>query len=367
MRQLMVRKIAQQEISRCHHGNIAELQIIPRILGNDNVATSSNSTLVLKKIFEIPNILMAQRFVQLLGISWENRDSLAKSANKLIAIAPWRTTLNVIDIGVREVRNTILNHTSLPQIDNSFCKKGVIPAFSKINQYICIQKYFHLSPKIYLVRSSAASSGVNLNHSTSSCVSGDTLISAIFLARNSSSALRFASSTSRMASFRNSMTMYMSLTFIPRISPKYGAIGVDWICLAAVVITPLFLRCKDKNNFKQPQYLKKYFIVIDVIKQLFSHQLDIPFIGWICTIIGFSVPTQIPGVHDFDGAKGKFFKLTGTNRHPLTTAEFSVTHLLTSLLRFTTNPTCDGGAFFTSTHKVSKCYGWSRSVVEPPG
>jgi hypothetical protein len=54
-----------------------------------------------------------------------------------------------------------------------------------------------LSPRIYRVRSSVASSGVSLSHSTSSCVSGDTLISAIFCDRNSSSSLRLASSASR--------------------------------------------------------------------------------------------------------------------------------------------------------------------------
>ena len=74
----------------------------------------------------------------------------------------------------------------------------------------------------------------------------------------------------------------------------------------------------------------------------FSHQLDVPFIAWLCSVIGFAVTAQIPRIHDFDSAKRKFLELNGIQRHSLAMAKLSIAHLFSTLLGFTTSPTCDG-------------------------
>ena len=84
----------------------------------------------------------------------------------------------------------------------------------------------------------------------------------------------------------------------------------------------------------------------------FSHQLDVPFICWFCMVIGFSITTQIPRIHNLNCTIGELFKLTCANGHSFTTAKLSVAHLLSSLLRLTTCPISNGRTFFTSTHNA---------------
>lgn len=245
----VVLEVVQQEIPCRHQRKSAELHVVPDVVGHNNVATGGKRALVLKKVFKIANVFMVQGNVQLRRIARKHDDTLTEATNKLIALLTRCSTLDIIDVGVRKVRDTILNLTRFPQIENGFSQAGIVPVVGDVNQDISVQENFHLSPRIYRVRSSVASSGVSLSHSTSSWVSGDTLISAIFCDRNSSSSLRLASSASRIASLRNSMTKYMSLTFISRISPIYGAIGVDKTRFAAVVITLCFAAAKiDRNS-----------------------------------------------------------------------------------------------------------------------
>ena len=122
--------------------------------------------------------------------------------------------------------------------------------------YICMRKcsiYFLSTskPNIHLVRSSAASSGVNLSQPTSSSISGSIFTSAIFLARYSSSAFRFASSASWMASFIYSTTSCIKSSSASFVQSRMGANAEAWILLAAAVITHQCFgsRCKDRYLF----------------------------------------------------------------------------------------------------------------------
>lgn len=85
----------------------------------------------------------------------------------------------------------------------------------------------------------------------------------------------------------------------------------------------------------------------------FTHQLDVPFICWLCMVINFPITSKFPSIHDFNCKIGKFFKLTYAKKHSFKPTEFSITHTLPALLGFTTSPACDGRTFPTSTHNDS--------------
>ena len=137
------------------------------------------------------------------------------------------------------------------------------PDSSQIDENVCVKKNLHLlsSPKMYLVRSSFASSGVRRVCSINFFILGEMFISAIFLAKNSSSALRLVSSASRMDSCKNSMTAYITSGSAPFVASKMGAKGDAWIFLTVAVITSFFLiSCgKSTTNKRNKQIINKNY------------------------------------------------------------------------------------------------------------
>ncbi len=240
-KQLLVPKELQQKVARSHQRQLTELTIVSGVVGDNDITASGNSTLVLQQVLEITNILMIQCSIQLGGIARKDCYPLTELADKAISFQPRHITLDIVDIGKCEIRCTRFKSTILSQFIYHSALHGILSFFGKVHKDIGIKKHFHRSPSIYRVRSSAASSGVSRRRSNKSCVSGEMFISAIFLARNSSSALRLASSASCMASCRKSTTAFISLTFILLITSMYGAIGVACTLFVATVIkTPFF-------------------------------------------------------------------------------------------------------------------------------
>ena len=83
---------------------------------------------------------------------------------------------------------------------------------------------------------------------------------------------------------------------------------------------------------------------------LFSHQLDVPFISWLCMIVILSITTQIPLFNDFPLTIRKPFKLAGMNHCMFSTSKHTMAHLFTLFLRFATAPCANRRSFSTFTH-----------------
>ncbi len=240
-KRLLAPKELQQKVARGHQRQMTELTIVPGIVGDNDITASGNSTLVLQQVLEITNILMIQCSIQLGGIARKDCYALTELTDKAISLLLRHITLDIVDIGKCEIRCTCFKSTILSQFIYHPALHGIFSFFGKVHKDISIKKHFHRSPSIYRVRSSAASSGVRRSMSNNLCVSGEILISAIFLAKNSSSALRLASSASCMASYKKSTTAFISLTFMLLITSMYGAIGVACTLFVATVIkTPFF-------------------------------------------------------------------------------------------------------------------------------
>ena len=124
------------------------------------------------------------------------------SIQHLIAQSPFTVTLDIINVGITQIRRVKFQRTISAILKDVLGNNRSFSVFDNIYKDVCVKKNFHFlstsKPNIHLVRSSAASFGVNLSQSTSSSISGSMFTSAIFLARYSSSALRLTSSASRM-------------------------------------------------------------------------------------------------------------------------------------------------------------------------
>ena len=95
-----------------------------------------------------------------------------------------------------------------------------------------------------------------------------------------------------------------------------------------------------------------YHIVPVSLQWLLSHHPNEPLFGRFTIMIAFSIPTQIPRAHNFDGEERKSFIFPDTNHLMFPTTEFAIANLFSSLLRFTTNPTTDGSSFSASAHII---------------
>ena len=221
MERLMTFEIIQQKISRCHKRKLAEFLIVFGVISHNDITTCRKSTLVLQQVFEIAHGSIAQSSIKLMSVARQYSKTFTKVVKNFVTFSFCSFFQNIIQIGKGKIRST--------HIDNAACSKLVYHSTLQreftiicyIHKDIGVKKNFHFrsSPKIHLVRSSAASSGVRRSASNNSSISGEISISAIFFARNSSSAFRLASSAFRTVSFRNSITTLMSLIFIPCMIP----------------------------------------------------------------------------------------------------------------------------------------------------
>lgn len=62
-KRLLVPKELQQKVARGHQRQLAELTIVPDIVGDNDITASGNGTLVLQQVLEITNILMVNTLV----------------------------------------------------------------------------------------------------------------------------------------------------------------------------------------------------------------------------------------------------------------------------------------------------------------
>ena len=243
MLERMIFEIVQQKISRRHKRKLAEFLIVFGVVRHNDITTCSKSTLVLQQVFEIAHGSMVQCRIKLMCVARQYSKTFTKIVKNFMTFCFCSFFQNIVQIGKGKIRSTHLENATCSELEYHSTLLREFAIICYIHKDIGVKKNFHFrsSPKIHLVRSSAASSGVRRSASNSSLTSGEISISAIFFARNSSSAFRLDSSASRTVSFRNSITTLMSLMFIPRMIPMYGAIGVSDTLCANVVITSLYL------------------------------------------------------------------------------------------------------------------------------
>ena len=244
MENLLVSEKIQKKITRGHQRQLAELSIVTYVVRNNDIAVSCNSTHILQEILKVTHVVMDKCGVKLMRITRKNRNAFSETPHKFITVSSWNVPFDIVNIGKGKIRGTYLKDTPLGKFIYRTTLHGVFSFINNIDENVCVKKYFHFlsRPKIHLVRSSAASWGVSLNPLNSSSTSGEISNSAIFLAKNSSSALRLVSSASRIDSCKKSTTAFISFTSILLITSMYGAIGVDCTLLVASVMTTPFFK-----------------------------------------------------------------------------------------------------------------------------
>lgn len=110
----------EQEFFGSHERQLTELEKVSFVIYNDNIATSSKRTLILKHVL---SVLHGSRecVVKLFGIAWQNRCNIAGTLNHTISFFLTAVAKNISHIGIRKIRSKKFKHTYFARFNDDFC------------------------------------------------------------------------------------------------------------------------------------------------------------------------------------------------------------------------------------------------------
>ena len=235
-----------------------------------HIATTGESTLILHHVLKVAHRAEGHSLLELRRIHRQDLNATGGFLQAIINLLSATTMKKVRHRRESYRSHTITDQPPFPKVQQERCFRAMFAVVDVIHKDIRVKKYalhrfgLHLL-RIYFVRSSESSSSVKFTGcSRNHLVSGDSgtlnFLRAIST-RLSELTAAFVSSASSITSLRNVTTIWMSCRLIPRISPIYGAIGVDFTCCAVAVIIfcVLVLRHKGTNNLRTNKTNKKYF------------------------------------------------------------------------------------------------------------
>ena len=174
------------------------------------------------------------------------------SIQHLIAQSPFTVTLDIINVGITQIRRVKFQRTISAILKDVLGNNRSFSVFDNIYKDVCVKKNFHFlstsKPNIHLVRSSAASFGVNLSQSTSSSISGSMFTLPFSWPDTHTRPCAWLPQLHGWASFIYSTTSCIKSTSAPFVQSRMGANAEAWILLIAAVIAHqcFGFRCKDK-------------------------------------------------------------------------------------------------------------------------
>ena len=107
----------QQELFGRKKGQLAELLEVALVVRDDDIATRSQSALVLQHVLVVLHWIV-QCAVKLVGVAWQNCCNLSGLAYQTIAFLLFPFTINVAHIGIRQIGSKKLYYSSLTQFND---------------------------------------------------------------------------------------------------------------------------------------------------------------------------------------------------------------------------------------------------------